>query len=182
MAKGIDHFSLSQLPLNWKVFITLFLVLAGTGYLFTTLQVSLKTGLGYSNIVSHYSSNPQEQESAHEDREEFDPFSGEIVEPVTLEKLVHNRHIHVLIQSLLFLPLGILILLTTLPEKTKNILFALPFIAILLESIGMFLTRYLADQFAGLILISGILMGISFGLIFILSLYELWIKSIDNTQ
>jgi hypothetical protein len=169
-----NNFSLVKLPLTWKILISLYLLTIGTGYLFTSIQVALKVGLGYSNVLEHYSKNPPQQETIH--GEKFDPFNLKIIEPVTLEKLVHNRHIHIIVQSLLFLSLGGLILLTSFSEKIKITLVVLPFLSILLESGGMFLTRYLDDSFALLILAGGGLMGISFGAIFILTFYELWIK------
>ncbi len=104
----------------------------------------------------------------------------EMPHKVDLKLLLQDAHVHLFSHGVLSLLMGVLLFWTQLSEKWKIILIPLPFIGGTLDFAAMFLVKFLADGFAYLIILSGMLTGISFMIVFFLSLYEMWIKSPNN--
>lgn len=91
-------------------------------------------------------------------------------------QLVSLGHTHTFAQSAFFLPVAVLILLTSLPWTAKGLLAALPYIGIMLEFPSAMLTRNVSPAFAVLMLLAGGLMAAGYLACFVLALFELWVR------
>ena len=70
--------------------------------------------------------------------------------------------------------IGKIFLLCEINVHIKRIAVIIPFIAMLLDVLSWFVTRYI-ENFVYVVIFSGALMGVSMGLQIILSLYQMWI-------
>ncbi|MFQ5716452.1 MAG: hypothetical protein ACE5GQ_05065 [Nitrospinales bacterium] len=104
----------------------------------------------------------------------------EMPHKVDLKLLLQDAHVHLFSHGVLSLLMGILFFWSQIPERWKIVLIPLPFLGGVLDFAGMFLVKFLADGFAYLIIFAGSLTGISFAIVFFLSLYELWVVPFKN--
>ena len=143
MEKSIfAEIGMEKLPIHGKVFFTLFLMCIGCGYLMAVTNVLLNVGMSYNAIVDHYRGNEANMIPAPEFKE-----------------LVIHAHTHILAMTGMFFTLGLVLMLTAAPALLKGIVPAVSFLAILMDITSMFLTRFVAPQFALTILLAGMLIG-----------------------
>jgi hypothetical protein len=150
---------LEKLPFYGKVFISMFLVCIGCGYLMAILNVLSNVGLNYNSIVDHYRGNE----------------ANMIVAP-DFNELVAHAHTHILGMTGMFFTLGIVFMLTGVPAVYKAVVPAISFLAILLDISSMFLVRFVLPQFAITILLAGMTIGICALIEIAVPFYEMWIK------
>jgi hypothetical protein len=94
-------------------------------------------------------------------------------EPVALWARVAHTHIQSI--GIIFLILGGVFSFSSLPERWKITIVAVPFAALLLD----FATRYLAKYVPGVVyfmIFTGAVTGLSFGIMMLYSLYDMWLK------
>lgn len=96
---------------------------------------------------------------------------------VDLKLLLQDGHVHFFSIGAMNLLMGACLLFTRLSDRWKIILTPLPFAFSIVNYASMFMIKYVADSFAYLILLSGILMGVSFAFEFFYTLYEIWFVS-----
>jgi hypothetical protein len=90
--------------------------------------------------------------------------------------LIQTSHTHLFGQTLIAGLLGLIFLFSSLGERSKSLIIALPFIGTLIDIGGMWLTRFVWPPFGALVIVGGSLFGLGYLLIAVLSLYELWLK------
>lgn len=89
------------------------------------------------------------------------------------QSLIRVSHIHLFgIAFILFL-VGRIFILTELPVLLKRVAIAIPFLAMLLDILSWYATK-IFPQFAWVVVISGALMGLSFLLQIVISVYQMW--------
>ncbi len=94
-------------------------------------------------------------------------------EPAALWARVAHTHIQSI--GLIFLVLGVVFAMTSLPERLKVTILILPYVALLLD----FATRALAKFYPNIVYLmmaTGALMGLLFALMTIYPLYEMWLR------
>ena len=155
----MEGFSLSEAKISAKLMVTGFLIVIALGYLMAVVNVWDKTHFTYQGIVVHSRGNEEE-----------------MIYPKLFSELVQTSHVHLLGHGPMFLLMTVILLFTSLGEKLKSILVLAPFIALILDMASLWLTRYVAAGFAGLTLVAGGLMGLSFLALFMIPLYEMWLK------
>ena len=94
-------------------------------------------------------------------------------EPVSLWARVAHTHIQSI--GLIFLVLGSVFSLTSLPSRWKVTIVVLPFVALLVDFGTRFLARYV-PEIVYLMLVSGAAIGVLFAVMILVPLYEMWIK------
>lgn len=186
---------LCKLPLSAKVLMTCFLITLGFGNIAAGVYTQKYVGISYESLVQTYSEreaehdhpHPQESPEALSSPTRDYEATGEI--PITLDQieemphkvdlklLLQDAHVHLFSHGVLSLLMGALLFWTQISERWKIILIPLPFLGGTLDFAGMFLVKFLADGFAYLIIFAGTLTGISFAIVFFISLYEMWILS-----
>lgn len=94
-------------------------------------------------------------------------------EPVSLWARVAHTHLQSI--ALIFLVLGGIFALTSLPDRVKTVVLALPFVALVVD----FASRFLAKHVPGIVYLmmaAGAAMGLLIGLMILVPLYEMWLK------
>jgi hypothetical protein len=94
-------------------------------------------------------------------------------EPVGLWARVAHTHIQSL--GLIFLVLGLVFSATSLGSGLKDMIVSLPFLALVVDFGCRFFAKYYPNL-VYLMLVSGALLGLSFALMILFPLYEMWIK------
>ncbi|MDZ4700727.1 MAG: hypothetical protein SH809_13540 [Rhodothermales bacterium] len=188
---------LSRLPMAFKLLFTAALMTLGTGYIFALSNIALKIGFSPDQAAERYYGNeasrrvmegleetPVEGEAGvSEESEEFsfddldtdESMSDEpIVSIPTFEALVSEGHFHLFGYTTIFFVCGLVIALADLRGWLKNALIVAPFAASVLDIWSMLLTRFVGAGFAWLLVVSGMVMAMSFLLVFVIGIYQLW--------
>jgi len=101
----------------------------------------------------------------------------------SIHTLVKLSHIHLFGVGLVLFVLGHIFILSILPRWIKYPLIVMPFLAIFTDILSWFLTKW--DPFyAYTVVIAGGLLGLSFSLQILISLYQLWFlpKTTEQSQ
>jgi len=94
-----------------------------------------------------------------------------------LSALAQLSHTHGFGMSVFFLFMAVIFSFSSFPLKYRIISCSLPFIAIVMDVSSMWLTKFVSPIFAYTVLLGGILIGISFAILFFGSLYDMWIRA-----
>lgn len=159
--EGLIH----NLPIQAKLLITCFLLTLSFGFYTGLLFVNENTHSTFSGIEEQYLGN-ENDENAVEMK-----FKKPLKEIVTM---VHN---HVLSMSIIFFVIGVILLTTSLPSCLKKILIVEPFISLLLTFGGIWVMWSGIIWFKYVIMISGILMTLTFTTSVVLILSQLYKKN-----
>lgn len=92
---------------------------------------------------------------------------------MSIQSLVRVSHIHLFGIAFLMFFLGRIFILCEMPVTIKRVTVAIPFITVLVDILSWYLTK-ISPQFAYLVVIAGVLMGISIMAQIIVSLYQMW--------
>ena len=207
----MDQFSklrLSKMPLPLKLLLTAVLMTLGTGYLFALTNIALKIGFTQEQVALKYYGNEAsrqalrdiEQESVpsessdaagivEEESFSFDALeqdeslsSEPIVSIPTFETLVSEGHFHLFGYTTIFFLCGLIMVFAELRLWLKNTLILAPFVASVLDIWSMLLTRFVGPGYAWLLLMSGMVMAMSFLLVFVIGIYQIWFLDEHQTE
>jgi hypothetical protein len=188
--------TLSRFPVFAKIFITGFIFLVGLGYFYSIFNVYLSAGITYEKVAAKYygnetsrryfgqhsytkSNSPKAQET--EEAVSINDIA-EATEPLlpipTLKELVSLIHVHIMGHASLFFIVGFLFLFTSLPAPAKAFMATLPLVFVFMEGFFYLATRFMAKFFALGIIACGFLMAASSAILFLIILFELWIKPV----
>ncbi len=92
----------------------------------------------------------------------------------TFATLVRVSHIHIFGLGMVFFLLGRIFILCEMPVRFKRIVVVIPFAAIALDIGSWWFTKYSMHIFAYVVMIGGIVMGVSFAFQALISLYQMW--------
>jgi hypothetical protein len=98
-------------------------------------------------------------------------------EPVGLWARVAHTHIQSI--GLIFLVLGMAVAFTSIPESWKQILVTLPFVALISDFGARAMTKYF-PSFVYVVMVMGAIMALSFALMVLLPLYEMWLRKVED--
>jgi len=196
MTSFSPNIRLSNMPLAVKLLFTAALLSLGTGYIFALSNVALKVGFTPEEATLKYYGNEasraaleemtndtvsaddagvSESEELSFDDMEADQADSEPLVPVpTFEALVTEGHFHLFGYTSIFFICGLIIVFADIPRWLKGTLVLAPFLASVLDIWSMLLTRFISPNFAYLLIISGMIMALSFLLVFVISIYQLW--------
>lgn len=195
---------LALLPQSAKLLLTAALLTLGTGYLFAITNIAIKIGFSQEEVSLRYYGNEasrqalEELEAAEAPAEEagvsegetlsFDDFeqqesasSEPIVSIPSFEALVSEGHFHLFGYTTIFFVCGIIMVFAEVRSWLKNTLIIAPFAASVLDIWSMLLTRFIGPGFAWLLIISGMVMSLSFLFVFVIGMYQLWFLH-DNKE
>jgi hypothetical protein len=172
---------LSNLPLSAKVFCTLFLLGIGLGSLAAFTQAATAVGLSYEDVKSSLAPEMPMIHMGHgsmsmEKEIDIRQLSNTAKVWIRTPLLIQTSHTHLFGQTLIAGLLGLIFLFSSLKEWKKALILALPFIGTILDIGGMWLTRFVWQPFAVLVLIGGSTFALGYVMIAVISLYELWLK------
>lgn len=154
---GVIH----RLSPNIKWFIAIFLVVLSVGY-FTGLSFVKETsGMNPVGIEENYVGNEDDLEA-----EEMKFKKSE-------REMLNIIHTHILSMSIIFLILGFFVSLTSLPQWLKKNLMFEPLLSVLLTFGGIYMIWSGSYWFTCIVMISGILMTLSFVFSVLLVLWQM---------
>ena len=172
---------LSGLPGSAKLFCTLFLIGIGCGAVAAFTQAATAVGLTPGDVQASLAPEMPMTHMGH------GPSSGE--KEISLGDisktarvwmrtplLIQTSHTHLFGQTLIAGLLGLIFLFSSVGERMKTLLVALPFVGTLVDIGGMWLTRFVWPPFGVLVIVGGSLFALGYVLITLVSLYELWVK------
>jgi hypothetical protein len=136
------------------------------------LTIGVSIGLGLVIESTHLTSTGTiEQYNGSAPKDEFDILEHY---PKPIQEMLMTTHSHVISFSFIFLTIGYIFSLNTIIKGKLKIFFIIePFIAILTTFGGIWLMRFVHQNFVYLIIPSGILMYASFYIIIVINLIEL---------
>jgi len=180
MSKDIlTKVKLGELPKSAKLFITMFLVVMGFGYLMAILNINTSMGLlretytpgeaityefggsSYDNIVNHYRGSVEDPAA----------YPG-----MDLATMTSTSHTHFIAMGVMVFCLGLPFLFTvTLPEWLKKFVLVDSFVAVIIAVGSFWCIKYVAPQCAVLMIFSGMLLGFCVMFEIAVPCYEMWI-------
>ena len=171
---------LSAFPKYARMSILAFLVTLSFGYFIGLMYVEKTTQFSSDGIDENYNGNEQ-IDSDFEDYNydsEFneDSLTDTIKYKKSEQEIITIIHTHVISFSLIFLALGALLCLTNFPIKLKKILIIESFISIILTFGGIWLLWKEITWIKYIVMISGILLTITFIISTLLIVIELFRK------
>ena len=177
---------LSRLPMSAKIFCTLYLLGIGCGAIAAFAQAATAIGLSPSDVQSSFgrempltSLAPGGAHGQHQSAEteiSVSDISGAAKVWVRTPLLIQTSHTHLFGQTLIAGFLGLIFLFSSLGERLKSVILAIPFVGTLVDIGGMWLTRFASPSLSVLVIAGGSLFALGYTLIALIALYELWFK------
>ena len=172
---------LSELPGSAKLFCTLFLIGIGCGAVAAFAQAATAIGLTPADVQASLAPEMPMTHMGHGPSSSEKEISlGDISKTARVwmrtPLLIQTSHTHLFGQTLIAGLLGLIFLFSSLGERIKMLLIALPFVGTLVDIGGMWLTRFASLSFGVLVIAGGTLFALGYVLITLVSLYELWLK------
>ena len=201
----LNQLSLAKLPFSAKLLLTAALMTLGTGYIFAISNIALKIGFTQEEVSLRYYGNEASRNamediaSSSEATEDSGVVEGEtfsfddleqdesmgseaIVSIPTFEALVSEGHFHLFGYTTIFFVCGLIMVFAEIRSWLKNTLIVAPFVASVLDIWSMLLTRFVGPGFAWLLIISGMVMSLSFLLVFVIGIYQLWFLHTEQPE
>ena len=198
----MHDFHFKQLSLSWKVLVTGFLFVLGSGYLAGASNALLSVGVSPQAVAEHYGGPrlaPEEAQTLEEQgfvEEEFSLDEGDTDAPghdmamgegmdhgdgetaddtLPPQVLSQVSHVHLLGFSWILLSVGALACLTRWRESTKVAVVATLTLSLAGDIAGLNLTRFASPAFAWLTVVSASLVGVLLLVVTLRVLWELWL-------
>lgn len=162
------HGLIHQFPKEIKLVIGIFLFVLSIGFYGGLSFVNNTTSMQISGIESHYLGNEDDEEA------EIMQFKKSEREILTV---IHN---HILSLSVIFFLLSLILSTTSLPKKLKYFLMIEPFFSVVLTFGGIYFLWSGVTWFKYIIILSGVLMTLSFVLATISIMYQLFFERKDK--
>lgn len=159
------NYSITNLPSQLKCLISLFVIILSIGYFSALAFVNETTASSSSGIIENYVGNE----------------SNEDAEVMKFKKSQHEMlniiHTHILSMSMIFFVLALLIYGCNLNTHLKSFLMFEPMISVIVTFTGIYGVWLGLEWLVFIVMLSGALMSISFGLSVIIILYQLHFKN-----
>jgi hypothetical protein len=153
----MDH-KLTEAKTSVKLLVTLFLLCMALAYLVAVVNVYDKTKFTYEGTVAHYAGNEEE-----------------LAYPKEFAEMVEITHPHMLGMSMMFFLLCGIFMFSSAGEILKKIIVFASFGSIVLDLGSAWLIRYVAPPYGYLMIAAGMLMGLCFLIIFLISMKDMWL-------
>ena len=156
---------LSTFPKEVKIFIGAFVIVLSIGFYTGLLFVSQTSTMAPNGVVENYNGNEDDEDA------EVMKFKKSEREMLTIV------HTHILSMSFIFFLLGGLVWLTKFPKKWKLFLTVEPFLSVVLTFGGIYLLWTGVLWMKYIVIISGLLMNVTFMISTVLVFYSLCLRS-----
>lgn len=148
---------------SMKLLITFFLLCMALAYVVALINVYDKTQFTYTGTVEHYVGNEEE-----------------LIFPKEFSQMVEMTHPHLLGMSMMFLLLCSIFIFSSASDLLKNIIVISSFGSIVIDLGASWLIRYAAPQFAIMMIVAGMVMGLCFLIIFLISMKDMWLTKKES--
>jgi len=180
--------------MNIKLLFSAVLLTLACGYVFALTNLALQVGLTPARVVEHYWGNEATQQQLRaeaaqangqaappparaEEEMSFDALDkpSEPIMPVpSFKSLAAEGHFHLFGYTFLFFLCAFIISFAELKAWLMNTLILAPFVASVFDIWSILLTRFFGPIFAWVLMAAGSTMGLSFGAVFVIALYQMW--------
>ena len=152
------RFRLRDTDRHIRLVYTLFLMLMLVGFGFSFFWAHSMTGLSPQGIADHYRGS--------------DATFGE---PMSFRELAEITHFHLFTMPVVFMILTHVLYLTMASTSLKLLMTYTAFGGVILDLISPWLIRYVSPEFVLTMLTGDLLMTVSFLVMMVIPLYEMWI-------
>src|SRR5437016_9882183 len=171
---------LSGLPPSGKLFCTLFLIGIGCGAVAAFAQAATAIGLTPGDVRASLAPDMPMTHMGHGPSSAEKEISlGDISKTAKVwmrtPLLIQTSHTHLFGQTLIAGLLGLIFLFASVREGTKALIVALPFVGVLMDIGGMWLTRFVWPPLSVLVIVGGGLFALGYVLVTFISLWQLWL-------
>ena len=175
----MNGITLSRLPPSGRVLCTLFLLGIGCGALAAFVQASTAVGVSPAAVESSLApempmKSMRHGEASGEQEIDLADISSAAKVSIRTPLLIQTSHTHLFSQTLIAGLLGLIFLGTSLRDRTKSAVVALPFVGTFVDVGGMWLTRFASQSLSFLVVAGGTLFALGYVLIALLSVRDLW--------
>lgn len=202
MSSRIDF---SRLSLSWKLLLTGFVIVLGSGYLAAVFNAALSVGMDPAAIADHYADKRLsaaeatviaeqgfvEEEFSLDDEESTMEMSamdhqamghggGSGDDTLPPQILAQVSHVHLLAFALILISMGGLMCLTQLSETVKAVVVSLLFLSLWGDIISLNLVRFVSPLFSWLTMATGVTVGICLAFISLRVLWEVWVRKVAH--
>jgi hypothetical protein len=172
---------LSQFPLSGKVFCTLFLAGIGCGALAAFAQAATAVGISPAAVRDSLApempmTDLQHAQMSAEKEIDLVQISDSAKVWIRTPLLIQTSHTHLFGQTLIAGLLALIFVFSSVGERGKAIIGALPFAGTLIDIGGMWGTRFISPSLSVLVVAGGTLFALGYALIAALSTYDLWFR------
>jgi hypothetical protein len=176
---------LSRLPVSARIFCTLYLLGIGCGAVAAMAQAATAVGLTPADVRASFGrempmtslgAGGHGQHQSAEREISLGDISSAAKVWVRTPLLIQTSHTHLFGQTLIAGLLGLIFLFSSLGERLKSVILALPFVGTLVDIGGMWLTRFASPSLSFLVIAGGSLFALGYTLITVITLYELWLE------
>ncbi|MDP6339280.1 MAG: hypothetical protein QF842_03005 [Candidatus Marinimicrobia bacterium] len=144
--------SIQSFPKELKILIAVFIIVLTIGVTIGLIYVGYNTDYSVKGTQTYYTGDPVSSD-----------FDIPEMYPKSIEALLLTTHTHIIAFAIIFLVVGALMFFTnSLPSKWKFFLMIEPLISTLVTFGSFFAIRFVHSSFVYVIMVSGILMYVSF--------------------
>ena len=144
--------SIQSFPKELKILIAVFIIVLTIGVTIGLIYVGYNTDYSVKGTQTYYTGDPVSSD-----------FDIPEMYPKSIEVLLLTTHTHIIAFAIIFLVVGALMFFTnSLPSKWKFFLMIEPLISTLVTFGSFFAIRFVHSSFVYVIMVSGILMYVSF--------------------
>lgn len=93
----------------------------------------------------------------------------------SVAEIVSLGHTHTFGHAAFFMPICALVLFVSLPWSVKGVVASIPLLGVIVDYPSVYLTRVIAPEFAGLVILAGLMMGIGYVVCFVILAVEMWV-------
>jgi hypothetical protein len=177
----MNGIELSRLPMSGRIFCTLFLLGIGVGALAAFAQASTAVGVSPAAVEASLARDLPMTEMEHgapsgEKEIDLAQISSEAKMTIRTPLLIQTSHTHLFGQTLIAGLVGLIFLFSSVPERTKAAIVAMPFLGTLLDIGGMWATRFVSPSLSMLVIAGGTIFALGYVLIAALSIRDLWFR------
>jgi hypothetical protein len=177
----MNGIQLSRLPLSGRIFCTLLLLGIGSGALAAFAQASTAVGVSPAAVQASLApdlpmTGMQHGEPGGEKEIDLGQISSEAKMTIRTPLLIQTSHTHLFGQTLIAGLIGLIFLFTSVRERTKAAIVALPFLGTFMDIGGMWATRFISPALSMLVIAGGTLFALGYVLIAALSIRDLWFR------
>ena len=149
---NVNGMALSKAPASFKLFVTVMLLVVGLIYLTLLVHIWIDTQMKAANIAEAYG-------------------GMEYIE------LTDHAHTYLPYYSFFVFLLPVLVFMfTSFGERLKRFFAVFPFVVIVIDIGSMYLIPYLWRGFGWVLFFAGTTLGIMFMFLFILNIYDVWLR------
>ncbi len=148
----MQGFVLAKASKSMKLLVTSVILVVGLSYVTLLTHIWIDTEMKAANIAEAYG-------------------GMEYIE------LTDHAHTYLPYYTLfLFLPPVLIFMFTSYPERLKRFFAVFPFVVSVIDIASMYLIPYLWSGFAWILFLAGTMLGIMFLLLFVLNIYDVWLR------